>query len=201
MNRALNETCERARYRDDYDEINSVGGTLEYAITSDAYDITRVEYDDEVLLPIARDALRHAERDWQNRTGTPRYYYLDEIYDSQEYLTVGLWEAPSSNGTGNIRIWYHAVPATAKSTAPTTELDIPDWAVGAVLFYMLYLAYTSDTKMQNFQTAAVYKLMYEDLLDRLISRSRDHTQKKWVSGQPSGPSLHVLNRLPQRITP
>lgn len=200
INRALREVCERARYRDAYQEINAVAGTLEYAINKEGYDVFRVEYDGEVLQPIARDRLRHADRDWAQRSGTPKCYYLDEIYDSQEYLTVGIWEAPSSNLVAGLMVWYSAVPDAATYTKPSTELDVPDWAAGAILFYMLYLAYVADTKMQSFETAAIYKLMFEDILDRLIIRSNDRVPKKWVSGTPSSPNVSLLNRLPQRIT-
>lgn len=198
--RALTEMCERARYKDTYQNINAVAGTLEYAISAAGYDVTRVEYDGSILIPINRDELRHADRDWSQRSGSPKYYYLDEIYDSQEYLTVGIWEAPSANLASGVTVWYHAVPTAPAYTATSTEVDIPDWASGAMLFYMLYIAYTADTKMQNFAAAAIYKLMYEDLLERLVMRSRSKNPKKWASGSSSGPNLSVLNRLPQRIT-
>jgi hypothetical protein len=198
-NRAVDEVARRSRCILENEVVNSVSGTLEYAISADGYAVRRVEYDGEALMPISHDKLRYADRNWEQRSGRPKFYYLDEIYDSQEYLTVGVWEAPSTDDV-NIRIWYDAVPRALENDKPTAEVEVPDWAVGSVLFYMLYLAYTSDTKMQNFQTAAIYKLMYEDIMGRLELRSNDRNPKKWVSGQPSTPSLSILNRLPQRIT-
>ena len=200
--RALTETCERARYKTVSQVINVVGGTMEYAVSTAGYDVLRAEYNDTVLLPIARDALRTCQRDWASRSGLPRFYFLDEMYDSQEYLTVGLWENPSASLTSGLRVWYHAQPTAPLSTGEwgALEVDIPEWAAGALLFYMLYLAYTSDTKAQNFETAAIYKLMYEDILERLVLRSRDANPKKWAAGAPASPTINVLNRLPQRIT-
>ncbi len=205
-NRALIETCERARYKDVAKLINVVNGTEVYSIDAEGYDIFRVEYEDvngtSILYPITRDSLRHSKRDWSYRTGRPRFYYLDELYSSQDYLSVGLWEIPSTSVTDGLRVWYHAFPTTADGTdAPglAAELDIPDWASGAVLYYMLHLAYTADTKIQDPGAAALYMMMYEDVLDRLIIRSRDRDGKRWTMGSPSGPDRNVLNRLPQRV--
>ena len=200
-NRALEEIGERSRHITESKLINVVGGTSEYSIDADAYDVIRVEYDEEVLHPITRGSLRHADRDWSSRTGLPRYYYLDEITSNQNYLTVGLWETPSSSMTTGLRIMYHAVPTAVSTASSVSLIEVPDWACSAVLYYMLNIAYTADTKMQDFGAAALYEMMYQDVLERLILRSRDQNPKKWVSGSASGPSRNILNRLPQRITP
>ena len=202
-NRALREIGERTLMIDEHEDIDTVAGTLEYSISVDGYDVFRVEYDGEILFPISRDALRFADRDWASRSGLPKYYYLDEIYDEQEYLTVGVFEAPSTDLTDGLKVWYHAYPRTLvgiTSLNRTVRPEIPAWAVGAVLFYMLKLAYTAETKIQSLESAAIFSLMYEDILERLIARSRDRQPKRWVAGGPSSPSLRVLNRLPQRIS-
>jgi len=202
-NRALDETCERARYKDTAETINVVADTAVYSATAAGYDIFRVEYEDEILFPITRDQLRHADRDWSSRTGLPKYYYLDEIYSTQDALSVGLWETPGTSVTDGLRLWYHGVPIAANSASGltlATVMDIPDWASGAVLYYMLYLAYSADTKVQDFGASALYFMLYEDVLGRLVIRSNDRHPKNWVSGAPSSPSRSVLNRLPQRIT-
>jgi len=201
--RALNEACERSRYKDTAEVINSVADTGEYEASADGYDIFRVEYDDEILLPISRAKLRHGDRDWESRSGTPRYYYLDEIYSVQDYLAVGLWEKPGTSTASAIRLWYHGAPNVPVSTSALTKavaIEIPEWAAPLVLYYMLHLAYSADTKKQDFGASALYHMMYEDVLDRLVIRSRDRQPKHWVSGTARGPSIGVLNRLPQRIT-
>lgn len=200
-NRALEEICERARYIETFVMKNVVSGTSEYSIVEDGYDITRVEFDGEFLFPITRDTLKHADRDWSSREGLPRFYYLDQITGTQDKLTVGLWETPSTSATFGMRIWYHKVPTAVSAASSVSIMEIPDWASSAVLYYMLNIAYTADTKVQDFGAAALYEMMYQDVLDRLILRSRDGNPKKWVSGGPATPSRNVLNRLPQRITP
>lgn len=202
-NRALREICERARYDDVAEEINSVSGTGEYSVTGDGYDVFRVEYDDEVLWPVTTTELKSSNRTWESRVGRPRFYYLDAITGDQDALTVGLYEKPNANLTNGVRVWYHAYPSEAITGAfgDLSQIDIPEWASGAVVFYMLHLAYITETPMQNLGAAAVYKLMYEDILDRLVKRSRDRHPKNWVSGAPAGPSIFAINRLPQRITP
>ena len=202
--RALNESCERARYKDTAELINSVAGTGEYETTGDGYDVFRVEYQDYVMWPITRNKLRHAERDWEKRPGKPRYYYLDEIYSEQDDLAIGLWEKPSTSVTNGIRVWYHGAPNVPASTSALTKavaVEIPDWSAPLVLYYMLHLAYSADTKKQDFNASALYYMLYEDVLERLVIRSRDRQPKQWVSGAPEGPNMMVLNRLPQRITP
>ena len=208
-NRALSEISERARYFDYPVVMNGVADQHEYTLADsvialDVYDVWRVEYDDEVLWPITKDQLRKSDRSWATRSGRPRFYYLDEHYTTDDDLTVGIWEAPSANLTNGLRIWTHLASVSMDySSAPilAAEVPIPEWAAGAMLFYMLHLTYLADTQLQNFDTAYVYKMMYEDLLDRLVARSRDRIPKRWISGAPSSPSLNVLNRLPQRITP
>lgn len=199
--RGLKELCERGRYKDTPEEINIVNGTSEYAVSGDGYDVFRVEYDDEMILPITRDQLRSADRDWAYRTGLPRYYYLDEIYGSQDYLSVGLFETPGTDLTDGLRVWYHEYPDAPSSSSTSTELDVPDWASAAVLYYMLYMAYSAETRRQDFAVADFFYALFSELSERVEIRSNDRLPKGWVSGTPSGPSAHVKNRLPERITP
>lgn len=196
-NRALRAICERTKYLSKSDAVNVTSAVAE---TQDpGYDIFRVDYENEVLLPITRDQLRYADRDWASRTGTPKYYYLDELYRAdQQYLRANLFEAPSSGGA---RIWYHAYPTEVDNASPSGEIEIPDWAVGAVLYYMLYLAYRSETQIRNENTSAFYKMLYDHVLDRLQARVYSENPKRWICGEPARPSVGVTNRLPQRITP
>jgi len=204
-NRALNEVCGSTRYFDYPFVANGVADQHAYTLSdNDVYDIFRVEYDDEVLWPITKDHLRHNDRNWSVRSGRPRFYYLDEHYTTDDDLTVGIWEAPSANLTNGLRVWTHLHPPVVSSEdeqALAATVQIPEWAVGAVLFYMLHLTYLAKTPIQDLDAAEIYRLLYEDIKDRLLRRSRDRQPKRWVSGAPSSPSLNVLNRLPQRITP
>ena len=199
--RGLERLCAAAKYKLTGETINIVSGTGEYAATSEGHDVVRVEYDGEALRPIRRDDLRAKDSDWVNRTGYPRYYYLDEIYGSQRYPSVGLFEIPSTSLTDGLRMWYTGKPTAPSAASGATAVDIPDWAVGGVLFFMLYLAYSADTFIQNQEAAAVYKMLYEDIEYRLIKRARDNSPKSWVSGQPARAGVSFLNRMPERIVP
>ena len=198
-NRAMEEICERSRHITKSKLINVAAGTSEYSLDSGSYDVFRVEYDKEALSPITQNSLRAHDRVWSSRTGLPRYYYLDEITSNQDFLTVGLWQTPNTSLAFGLRIVHHAVPAPVTSSSPTTLMEIPDWAASAVLYYMLNIAYTADTKVQDFSAAALYEMLYNDVLDRLVMRSRDQNPKNWVSGSTARKSVNVLNRLPQRI--
>ena len=208
--RALVEICERCRYKVHGHKQDSVIGQNVYStsaatsVNPQGYDVFRVEYDDEILWPITTNNLRHQQRNWETASGRPRFYFLDEVSSSQVYPSVGIWEAPSSVVTDGVTIWYHPYPSSPSSSSGLTlavPVDIPEWACGAMLFYMLHLAYSADTQMKSPGAAAVYKMLYEDIMDRLQRRSRDNNPKAWVSGRPASPTLNVMNRLPQRITP
>lgn len=197
VNRALREICERCKYVDEYEDIDTVSGTAEYSVTAEGYDIFRAEYDEQALMPITRSQLRADYEGYAGISGLPRFYYLSEIYSEQEALTLGLYEKPSTSVTDGLRIWYHAVPTTV--TSATGEVEIPDWAAGTVLFYMLWIAYMAETNIQNEQTSALYYLMYEDMLERLIMRSNARQPKRWICGSPSKANVGYLSRLPDHI--
>lgn len=199
-NRALQEICERTRHLDAQETINAVSGTMEYATTSDGYDIYRVEYDGEVLIPVNRDFLRRGTVDYSSQTGTPKFYYLDEVNESTGYQVLGIVPSPGSSLTNGIRVWSHPFPADVDGDALTTDVEIPDWAIGSVIFYMLKIAYTAESQVQDLKAVPMFDLLYEDSLDRLVMRSRSKQPKKWASGGPGGPVAGLLGRLPDRIT-
>ena len=199
--RALDESCERIRWIDHYDLIDSEIGVSEYAGAYEGYGLYRVEYDNLIMFPITRDQLRQQDRDWEYRQGLPKYYYTDELYvaSGTEKPYFGLWERPSVDGSENIRVWYWRRPFSPSSSYKSNVVEIPSWASSLVLYYMLYLAYTADTKVQDEGAAAIYYALYEDVFDRLDMRSKDRQPKKWVSGDSSLPEFSVLNRLPRRV--
>lgn len=197
-NLALDDLCDAARYVDTAVTASTTTSGVT-VLTSGGYDVTRVEYDDEVLWPITRDKLRTQDRDWNYRTGRPRFYYLDQINSVADYLMVGIWEKTETNETDALRVWVHAYPTDVSDASPSAEISVPDWAVSAVLFYMLVKAYESDTKLQNFDTAAVYRMMYEDIKERLVVRSKGRNPKSWIMGYEGRPTISVINRLPDRV--
>lgn len=198
-NNALQDLCDAGRYIDSEIIADAPSSGVVVSTSAVGYDVWRVEYDDEALYPITRDALRSGDRDWNYRVGRPRFYYLDQTNTSPDYLFVGIWEKPATNETNAMRLWVHGYPAAPSDASPSTEIDVPDWAVSAVLFYMLVRAYEADTKIQSFDVAGLYQMMYEDIKERLVIRSKGRDQKKWVVGESGRPSINVLNRLPDRI--
>jgi hypothetical protein len=130
----------------------------------------------------------------------PKYYYLDELRTaSSTTQRFGVWERPGTELENGLRAWYYRKPNTTASFALSSQLEVPEWATSLVLYYMLHLAYTADTKLISDDAAAVYYLLYEDVLDRLIMRSKDRQPKDWISGSAMIPSFNVLNRLPGRV--
>ena len=197
-NLALDDLCDAARYVDTAVTADTSTSGIT-SLSGGGYAIWRVEYDDEVLWPITRDKLRTADRDWNYRTGTPRFYYLDQTGSVPDYLQFGIWEKTATNEVGALRVWVHSYPTDVSDSSPSSEIDVPDWAVSAVLFYMLVKAYESDTKLQNFDTAAVYRMMYEDIKERLVVRSKGRQPKSWIMGYEGRPTISVINRLPDRV--
>jgi hypothetical protein len=199
-NRALDELGQSTRYLEASGQCNAVSGTATYA-AEEGYRINRIEYDDVVLFPITRDDMRHMDRDWATRTGLPKYFYLDEQSNAAaaDWPYFSVWYTPSANLTNGFRYYYDAVPTAVSNSSPSAEMEIPEWACGAVLFYMLSEAYEAETNLQNFETAAMYRMMYRDIRDRLEARSNDRLPKKWKAGAPHSPTLRVLNRLPDRV--
>lgn len=198
-NRALREICEACKYVDENEVMNVVSGTGTYSVTAAGYDVFRVEYDDQALLPITRDTLRDHDETYHTLSGQPRFYYLDEIYSTQDALAVSLYYVPGTSVTNGLRVWYHAYPTALTTSSTTEELEIPDWAVGAVLFYMLSIAFRAETRRKNIQTAAFYRMMYEDILDSLISRTNRRDEKPWSAGTCPRATAGYLSRLPDSI--
>jgi len=66
----------------------------EYDYPSDAMQLWRVTFDRGRLRPITKQRLRMNDEEWEGRTGTPKFYYLDE--DTRK---IGLYEAPAEDST------------------------------------------------------------------------------------------------------
>jgi hypothetical protein len=198
-NAALRDLCENARYKDGEYTRSVGGGVGEYFVVATSYAVRRVEVDDEVMYPITKGELRRGYPDFASLSGRPKFYYLDETGSHPDYIKVGLFEAPGTSLT--MRVWHDAAPNPVANTTAglAADVDVPDWAVGAVLFYMLALAYEADTKLRNVETARFYWGLYADTMERLVIRSRDRQPKRWVCGSGAYPSVNVLNRLPVRI--
>jgi hypothetical protein len=93
-NAAIQMAAAAARHLEGRGVILLVASTQEYSLPDAADTIFRVCYDGEAILPITQSQLRVYDEEWVAKTGTPRFYYLDEMSRK-----IGLYEAPSSATT------------------------------------------------------------------------------------------------------
>lgn len=91
-NAALQMASATARHLEARSVVLLTAGTQEYAIPDAADSIFRAAYDGQAILPITQSQLRIHDEEWYGKTGTPRFYYLDEINRK-----IGLYEAPTSD--------------------------------------------------------------------------------------------------------
>lgn len=200
-NRALEEMCRASRYKDQIVRSNIAADT-NYYTSSSSYDVTRVEFDDEVLTQTTKEFIRRRDWNWEAQTGLPRWVFLDQIPNTgaADSIYIGVYPAYGSDLVNGLRVWSHGKPTAVSDSSPSDELDIPDWAVGGVLFYMLRQAFMSEVhSKQDFGAAAMYEMLYEDVLDRLVHRANARAPKRWVSGGSSRRSRHISRRLPDGI--
>jgi len=196
-NRALREICEHCEYTEEYEDINTVAGTATYEVTADAYRVLRVEYDGQAITPILTDDLMALDAKYATRTGTPKFYYLGGMTGSQDAITVGLSDVPSVSVENGLRVWYSAYPT--EIVAGTGEIEIPDWSVSAVLFYMLHLAYLTSGVRKNLKTSEFFRMLYEEVLDALARRRNSRLPKKWKGGEDPRITVASLSQLPDHI--
>ena len=83
-------------------DITTVATTATYSMPTDLLRAWRVTYDDEKILPTSKSRLRRINENWQSRSGTPRYYYLDEMN-----TTIGLYETPDTSDD-TVQVFYSA---------------------------------------------------------------------------------------------
>ncbi|HUV62945.1 MAG TPA: hypothetical protein VMW24_03550 [Sedimentisphaerales bacterium] len=191
-NGALWEMAQHAEYLDVIQEQNTVDGTSAYSVGPAGefpYAIWRVEIDDEAIRPTTADAFRRSDRTWESNSGKPRFYYTDLFTNASTYRLGLYWEP---NGVYELRTYSYGVPAQVAEDADTDKLQVPQWAIYGVLWYMLSEAYSAETRRQNPETAGFYRRLYDDMLDRLRARSNNRlSEKTWVVG--SSPSHFIDN--------
>ena len=200
-NAALWEMGQYAQYYDLVATQNTSSGTATYTIGSlgtPPYGIWRAEIDDEVIRATTQDELERNDRDWPARTGKPAFYYLDTMSYIPDLCLMGLFETP--NGTYELRTYAYGVPDAVSNDSDATNVMVPQWAAYGVLWYMLSEAFLAETRRQNLDTSAFYRMLYEDVLDRLRVRSFSKIRKTWVAG--TGGSWNeddILYDLPDTI--
>ena len=183
-NLALWEMAEESKFLDKIETQNTVDGTAAYYVGGNGappFGIWRMEIDDEAIQAITKDRLRQFSRTWEDISGSPHYYYLDDINYIPDYFQFRLWEEP--NGVYEIRAYTYDLPAQVFDGAETDSIQVPQWAIYGVVWYVLSEAYMAETTRQNYDTAAFYRMLFEDVVHRLKGRAGDKMgEKSWVFG-------------------
>ena len=197
-NMCLHEMVEHSEFLETEETANTTGGgTGAVAITGDPIRVLRVEIEDEAIYPTTTRDLYKLSRTWQAQTGRPRWYYMDSLRDYQsDYLYLNLWPLP--NAVYSVRAVVSQAPKELDSTIPTNNVEVPLWATPGLVWGILYRFYEAETRMQSNQASQLFKMMYEDVVDRLKVRSYSKLgrSKAWGSGRRSMPSGDFQELMP-----
>ena len=206
-NSALYEMAQHAQYFDDIKTQNTVVGTSKYATsTRDVFGLWRVEIDGQAIRPVTQKQLRDSDRNWATKTGKPKFYYLDNTTEAPGAGYV--WLYPSPGSVYELRTYSYAQPSPADlpldgedENDESSKISVPKWAIYGVLWYMLSEAYLAETRRQNLDTSAYYRMLYEDILDRLLLRTNDKLgSKSWSIGStPTQGVNDFWHNLPDTI--
>ena len=212
-------------------------GTQEYDLPDDCRRVMRVAYDDQKILPITHQDLRNHNPRWRDHSGTPRFYYLDEMNEK-----IGLYENPGTSSTYaevsggadgfivdmsgadggdgfifDIRdvpyggtdgfitdiITGFELEIIYQADSPagiTDDTAIPAWARGAILYYMLYMAYSQDTVIADQEKAVFWYGMFLRSLSRLRVRAASKLAHDWVREMTyTGQHDPVFRLMPEHI--
>lgn len=188
-NQCLWEMAEHAQPIDKVIEWTATPGTAAYEINSAGHGslaVLRVEVDDEQIQPTTVEQLWKGNRDWQQTTGLPRWYYRDRLDEfDTEGIVLRLWPAPDA--ANDIRAVVAAVPDAVDNDAMGNVVHLPLWAIPGLLWGMLATAYSSETRRQNHGTAAHFRAMYYDVIDRMKGRSAGKLKAQLIYGNgPTG---------------
>ena len=177
-NKAVRNLADESRCIDVITALTWTASSSTWVPTSGAdYDFVslwRVEVDDEKVLPITKDELRRRDREWQQRTGTPYLYYLDEeARDAAGNMTIGLYPTPDANVT----VRFYAAINGYRGNNTTEYIQLPKWAVPGVLYSMLADFYRMPGVRRNMQASKFYKALYDDVKARLVQESNARLPK------------------------
>lgn len=173
-NQCLSEIAEHCDVIEQSIATTTTAGTALYvfnALFDNSYALKRVEVDYQKVLATSRKELYGWNRMWQAQTGPAKWYYTDGLTDFDETgIPVALWPTPSASGV-SLRAILSVAPSRVSAASGATAVRLPTWAVPGLLWGMLSMAYYAETRVQNLGAAAVYRRMYDDVLDRLRGRS------------------------------
>jgi hypothetical protein len=198
-NDRLREVGERTHF---YDYVVSGSGDSGVAeinfSSSNVFGLWRVEIDEEAVKPITADKLRHGDKFWESRTGTPRWYLQDEYQTNLDSITLRLYEIPDADY--DFVAYAYAAPIVINDTYPTYNVHLPEWFAYSLVFGMLAKAYAAETQMRDENIAAIYQKMWDDAVLRLRVRSNGRLKNEWEF-EPSdqAPRGSIWDRIPSTI--
>jgi hypothetical protein len=199
-NDCLREIGERTHFYDlEYSNAGTAGDPYISFTTYNVFSVWRVEVDEEVVRPITADKLRHGDKFWEQRSGVPRWYIIDEYQTDLDEVRIRLYETPPDDY--NIVVYMYSAPLQPSDSNPTYNIHLPEWFAYSLTFGMLAKAYAAETQMRNFEIAAFYNSIYEDAILRLRARSNSRLKNEWEyqpSSQDTG--FTIWNRIPATIT-
>ena len=144
--------------------------------------LVRVEIDDEFIPPTNTRALYSGSRTWQEQTGEPRFYYTDSMRGyTADGLKFGVW--PLAGGSYDLRVVYTVVADELSYANSTDKVMLPLWAVPGLVWGILSKFYESESRMQNFDTARFYRMLFVDTMTRLRVRSYSALNRRKAYGE------------------
>jgi len=183
-NQCLWEIAEHSEPVDKVIEWSATIGSAEYEINSTGHGtlgLSRVEIDGEAILPTTTDRLQESNQEWRTVTGEPQLYYRDGLAGiSDDGLVFGLHPVPDAEN--DVRAIITVVPDAVDNDSMTDRIMLPLWAVPGLLWGILAIAYSAETRLQNLKTARVFRLLYDDMLGRLKGRSYSRLNRDSVYG-------------------
>jgi len=151
----------------------------------------------QVLFPTTKDQLIHDYRRFYDIAGSVREYYVDQTRRTQS-LAVGLFPKPTAST--DVRFYCYDIPTEVSDLTLDDEIEIPNWAVGAVMYYILGEAYRADTTIMNKATSNLFRALYDDVRSRVADRSMNKvlmSGRRWTAGLRG---TDVWARSPEFIT-
>jgi hypothetical protein len=91
---AVRDLVAKGKILDKRNVIVAVASTGTYDLPDDCMTVWRASFDGDKLFPTSVSGIRNTNRWWTQYTGTPRFYYLDELNRQ-----IGLYEIPATGTT------------------------------------------------------------------------------------------------------
>lgn len=177
INEAARDIARRSETLQASTTINSVAGTQEYTLPTNALRIYRVEYRPDgatatQTIPLEYRDFNSMDSVWWSRQavdrGTP---YCFTMWGFPPTLTLVLFPLPATSVTAAIKVYYYRLPAAASSGSDT--VDVPEGWFDLIEDYCEFSALRKD-RDPRWQEA---RSLYEEKLQHFIETTRRWTDQ------------------------